>query len=314
MDVQRPVKGLIVHRVRVKQGELLSGAQVLASVDGEWRIGACQAHSAPTSCTPRCGRCWADGAAERLVQQAGLPPPRLRLAERAQQAGAGRRRGGGQPGDPQGPDVSATIMPLARLARSVRWRSSARPTTRTSGSSRWEVPGRGSCAAVPHVNTSQIGLVTITGESSVGSGVRRVEAFVGIEAFRYLAKERSLVLELSDALKVQPEQLPDRVNKLVRQLKKPKADRGRRGRTTPCIRRHRSPPRAMTCGVSATSPTARTACPATTCELALEIRNRVQDTASVVAVVGGAADKPSVVIVTTQAPVTAVSMPASWYA
>jgi alanyl-tRNA synthetase len=35
--------------------------------------------------------------------------------------------------------------------------------------------------------------------------------------------------------------------------------------------------------------------------LALEIRNRVQDSAAVVAVVGGAVDKPSVVIVTTEA-------------
>ena len=38
-----------------------------------------------------------------------------------------------------------------------------------------------------------------------------MEAFVGIEAFRYLAKERALVLGLTDALKVQPDQLTDRV-------------------------------------------------------------------------------------------------------
>ncbi len=45
VDVQRPVKGLIVHRVRVTKGELLRGTDVLAAVDGEWRLGACQAHS-----------------------------------------------------------------------------------------------------------------------------------------------------------------------------------------------------------------------------------------------------------------------------
>ncbi len=61
--------------------------------------------------------------------------------------------------------------------------------------------------------------MTLTGESSVGSGVRRVEAFVGIEAFRYLAKERALVMGLTDVLKVQPDQLTDRVSKLVAQLK-----------------------------------------------------------------------------------------------
>ena len=68
------------------------------------------------------------------------------------------------------------------------------------------------CGGTHVQHSSQIGLVTITGEQSVGSGVRRVEAFVGIEAFRYLAKERALVLGLTDALKVQPDQLTDRVD------------------------------------------------------------------------------------------------------
>ncbi|WFR74656.1 hypothetical protein P9209_20445 [Prescottella defluvii] len=41
-----------------------------------------------------------------------------------------------------------------------------------------------------HVQTSaQIGPVTLLGESSVGSGVRRVEAFVGLDSYRYLAKD-----------------------------------------------------------------------------------------------------------------------------
>src|SRR6478735_6241476 len=39
VDVQRPVKGLIVHRVRVTSGELLRGSTVLAAVDGDWRLG-----------------------------------------------------------------------------------------------------------------------------------------------------------------------------------------------------------------------------------------------------------------------------------
>ena len=75
------------------------------------------------------------------------------------------------------------------------------------------------CGGTHVQHASQIGLVTIIGESSIGSGVRRVEAFVGIEAFRYLAKERALVLGLTDALKVQPDQLTDRVLRLVAQLK-----------------------------------------------------------------------------------------------
>ncbi|GAA4190189.1 alanine--tRNA ligase [Streptosporangium oxazolinicum] len=45
LDVQRPVKGLIVHQVRVTGGELAVGARVAATVDAEWRLGARQAHS-----------------------------------------------------------------------------------------------------------------------------------------------------------------------------------------------------------------------------------------------------------------------------
>ena len=45
VDVQRPVKGLIAHTVEVLTGPLRTGAPVLAEVDPEWRISACQAHS-----------------------------------------------------------------------------------------------------------------------------------------------------------------------------------------------------------------------------------------------------------------------------
>ena len=45
LDVQRPVKGLVVHQVRVLEGELREGAELAAEVDYDWRLDACQAHS-----------------------------------------------------------------------------------------------------------------------------------------------------------------------------------------------------------------------------------------------------------------------------
>ncbi len=45
LDVQRPLPGLIAHRVRVAAGELAAGDSVRAAVDPEWRLGARQAHS-----------------------------------------------------------------------------------------------------------------------------------------------------------------------------------------------------------------------------------------------------------------------------
>jgi alanyl-tRNA synthetase len=68
-------------------------------------------------------------------------------------------------------------------------------------------------------NSAQIGPVTILGESSVGSGVRRVEAYVGLESFKHLAKERALMAGLASSLKVPSDEVPARVANLVDRLK-----------------------------------------------------------------------------------------------
>ncbi|MGV0798529.1 DHHA1 domain-containing protein, partial [Mycolicibacterium elephantis] len=71
-----------------------------------------------------------------------------------------------------------------------------------------------------HVRSSaQIGPVTILGESSVGSGVRRVEAYVGLDSYRHLAKERALMASLASTLKVPSEEVPERVANLVERLR-----------------------------------------------------------------------------------------------
>src|ERR1700751_2525627 len=71
-----------------------------------------------------------------------------------------------------------------------------------------------------HVESSaQIGPVTILGESSVGSGVRRVEAYVGLDSFRHLAKERALMAGLASTLKVPSDEVPARVANLVEGLR-----------------------------------------------------------------------------------------------
>jgi alanyl-tRNA synthetase len=75
------------------------------------------------------------------------------------------------------------------------------------------------CGGTHVRSTAQIGLVNLLGEQSVGSGIRRVEALVSADAFAKFAAERALVAGLADTLKTQPEQLPDRVEKLLAQLK-----------------------------------------------------------------------------------------------
>jgi alanyl-tRNA synthetase len=75
------------------------------------------------------------------------------------------------------------------------------------------------CAGT-HVSTSsEIGIINLVGESSVGASNRRVEALVGQDAFREFAAERALVSQLTSALKTPREQLAERVSDLAAQLK-----------------------------------------------------------------------------------------------
>jgi alanyl-tRNA synthetase len=75
------------------------------------------------------------------------------------------------------------------------------------------------CGGTHVSRSSQIGLVSMIGESSVGSGSRRLEALVGIEAFRSLATERALVARLVESLKVPREQLEERILGSVEDLR-----------------------------------------------------------------------------------------------
>jgi alanyl-tRNA synthetase len=71
-----------------------------------------------------------------------------------------------------------------------------------------------------HVSRSaQIGLVSITNESSVGSGSRRLEALVGIEALRSLTQERVLLHKIAEQLKTTPTSASERLEALLLEVK-----------------------------------------------------------------------------------------------
>ena len=123
LDVQRPVKGLVVHTVEVlERRRCAPGAHVHAEVDPEWRVSALpgalrhprRARGAAPGARP-------DGAAVRLVQQARLPAARLRLGPGAVAGDPQRDRGGRQPRGPRRTcRCRRSYMPLPRGPRDRR--------------------------------------------------------------------------------------------------------------------------------------------------------------------------------------------------
>jgi alanyl-tRNA synthetase len=217
LDVQRPVKGLVAHTVEVLDGPVRLGDPVEAQVDPEWRRSACQAHS---------GTHIVHAALRQVLGPSALQsgsynkPGYLRLDFAWNQA--------------LSPETRSEIEEVANLAVRQDLPVSATymtlPEAREIGALALfgetydekvrvvEIGGpwsRELCGGTHVQHSSQVGALTVTGESSVGSGVRRLEAFVGIDALRYLAKERALVAELTEMVKVQPGELKDRIAALL---------------------------------------------------------------------------------------------------
>jgi alanyl-tRNA synthetase len=72
-----------------------------------------------------------------------------------------------------------------------------------------------------HVERSgQLGVIKLLSESSIGAGVRRVEALVGVDAYKFLAREHVLLNSLTDLIKgARTEELPERISELLNKMK-----------------------------------------------------------------------------------------------
>jgi alanyl-tRNA synthetase len=83
------------------------------------------------------------------------------------------------------------------------------------------------CGGTHVRRTGDVGLFKIVGESSVASGVRRVEALTGPAAEAYLAEEEGLLRQSAAVLRTSPAELPARLARLVdehRRLERELAD------------------------------------------------------------------------------------------
>ena len=219
--MQKVNRKLWVHRVRITDGELREGETVLSKVDTEWRIGARQAHSG----THVVHAALRQVLGPEALQSGSYNKPgylRLDFAWNSGLSAATRTE----------IEEVANLAVRGDLPVSVLYTSL--PDARERGALALfgetydetvrvvEIGGPWSielCGGTHVEHSSQIGPVSLLGESSVGSGIRRIEAAVGIEAFRQLAAERAMVAELAGLLKVPPAEVPGRVENLVERLR-----------------------------------------------------------------------------------------------
>jgi alanyl-tRNA synthetase len=75
------------------------------------------------------------------------------------------------------------------------------------------------CGGTHTDRTGSIGLFKIVGESSVASGIRRIEALTGDVALQYTQQQEALLQSVAHQLKLKPEAVPERVEKLLEQVK-----------------------------------------------------------------------------------------------
>ena len=221
LDVQRPIKGLTAHTVKITGGQVAVDDTVTTIVDTAYRRRATQSHSAT-----------------HLVHAA----LRQTLGDDAHQAGSYNKAGYMRFDFAWNQGLSsATRSEIENIANNaiadnleVLTRVMSLDEAKESGAMALfgekygetvrvvDIGGpwsRELCAGTHVTRSSEVGLINLIGESSIGSTNRRVEALVGTSAFDSFAAERALVAELTSTLKTPKEQIPARIAEIIDQLK-----------------------------------------------------------------------------------------------
>ncbi|TMF39245.1 MAG: alanine--tRNA ligase [Chloroflexi bacterium] len=227
-DTQKPAEGAIAHLGTVVTGEILLGEEATAAVDEKRRRQIMRHHSAT-----------------HLLHKA----LRETLGEQVAQKGSW-----------VGPDHTTFDIPLNRA---INREELARVNGRVMEKIREALPFHESqkpyreavakgamhlfeekygdvvrvvcfgdwtcelCGGTHVKNTADIGPAVIVSESSIGSGLRRIDMVVGEAADELIRRDRDLLSDLARSFNVNPEQLPERVQSLRGQLKEAQRERER---------------------------------------------------------------------------------------
>ena len=220
-DVQTPVPGVFVHRGRVLSGSVESGNQALATIDLERRQAISRAHTAT-----------------HMVHKAF----REILGETATQAGSENSPGRFRFDFPATGAVPTSVLNDVESRVNVLLLDNLEVTAETMSQEAAKKLGamalfgekygdqvrvvsvgdwaRELCGGTHVSRSGQLGVVKLLSESSIGAGVRRVEALVGVDAYKFLAREHILLNSLTEIIKgARTEELPERINGLLNSMK-----------------------------------------------------------------------------------------------
>ena len=301
-DVQQPVKGLSVHRAVVREGEVHTGAEVVAQVDVQRRRDGEKAHSGTHIIHAALHQVLGNEATQRgsfnkegylrfdFAWGEGLSESAKREVEEVANLAIRDNH-----------QVITREMPLAEakaLGAMSLFGEKYGDVVRVV-----EIGGEFSrelCGGTHVGSSAEVGSLTLLTEGSVGSGNRRVEALVGLDSFNHLTAERTLVNQLTGLMKVQSSaDLPEKINQTLAKLKAAEKELAQLRREKLQAEAGKLLENAQTIGsVRVLAHDAGELDANGVRELALNLRSRFDSEAAVVAVVG-VANGRSVILVAT---------------
>ena len=303
-DVQQPVKGLSVHRAVVREGEVHTGADVVAQVDVQRRRDGEKAHSGTHIIHAALHQVLGNEATQRgsfnkegylrfdFAWGEGLSESAKREVEEVANLAIRDNH-----------EVITREMPLAEakaLGAMSLFGEKYGDVVRVV-----EIGGEFSrelCGGTHVGSSAEIGSLTLLTEGSVGSGNRRVEALVGLDSFNHLAAERTLVNQLTGLMKVQSSaDLPEKINQTLSKLKAAEKELAQLRREKLQAEAGKLLENAQTIGsVRVLAHDAGELDANGVRDLALDLRSRFGSEAAVVAVVGVANGRPVVLVATNE--------------
>jgi len=227
-DTQKPVEGAIAHLGVVITGEIVNGERASASVDEKRRRQIMRHHSA----THLLHKALRETLGETVVQKGSWVGPDHTTFDIPLNRAITREELG---------RINRRVMEKVRAA--LPFHESQKPykeavaqgamhlfeekygdVVRVVCFGEWTCE---LCGGTHVTNTADIGTAVIVSESSIGSGLRRIDMVVGEAADDLVHKDRDLLSDLAKSFNTTPEQLPERIQALRTQLKEVEKERER---------------------------------------------------------------------------------------